>query len=122
MFRRIELISQDTEVETPDGQVISLPAMKTGLMGFVQHDEIIDAWADKIQAPQVTFPSNARFYFTEKGWDEVGRQVVAACQRCGQQYRVLKVKENRLNVVFRDEYQVAGQPRRPGRKQGRRRR
>lgn len=122
MFRRIELITPTASQVEYDGQVITLPPMKSGLMGFTLHDEIFDAWAGKIQAPQVTFPSNARFYFTEKGWDEVGREVVAACQRHGQAYRVLKVKEKHVDVVFRDEFQVAVQPRRAAAKDGRRRR
>jgi hypothetical protein len=48
--------------------------------------------------------------------------VIAACQEHGQAYRVIKVKENRVNVVFRDEYQVAAQPRRAQARDGRRRR
>jgi hypothetical protein len=29
---------------------------------------------------------------TEIGWDEIGRDVVAACQRSGQEYRVIAIK------------------------------
>ena len=85
-------------------------------------EEVADAWIGKLQFPKPSLPSNARFYFTEIGWDEIGREVIAACQRSGQKYRVIAIKENAIDVAFQDEYQVAGQPIRHARKDGRRRR
>jgi hypothetical protein len=57
---------------------------------------------------------NCRFYFTEKGWKEVGRNVVAAAQHSGQEYRIVAIKETDAEVVWRDKlmgYEVAVQPR-----------
>jgi hypothetical protein len=37
------------------------------------------------------------------------------CQQVGQRYRVLRIKENAVDVIYRDEFQVAVRPRRkPG--------
>jgi hypothetical protein len=109
MYRRIELIQEPLSLVNPDGEVVHWPAVKAGLMGPGLL-EVMEAWADKLAAPKHRIPQNARFYFTEKGWDEIGRYVVAAAQRTGQQYRILAIKEKNLNVIFRDEFQVAGQP------------
>ncbi len=109
MYRRIELIQEPLTTVASDGNIFHWPAIKAGLMGPGLR-EVMDAWTDKLRAPKHRIPQNARFYFTEKGWDEIGRYVVAAAQRTGQRYRVLAIKEKSLNVVFRDEYQVAGQP------------
>ena len=121
MFRRIEIIHQQTSVVKPDGSPLTIPAIKHGLCG-VTTEEVVDAWFDKLAGPKGRIPWNAKFYFTEIGWDEVGRHVVAACQRSGQEYRVIAIKENEIDVVFQDEYEVAGQPVRRGRKEGKRRR
>ena len=99
MFRRVELID-------PDGK------LKHGLCGLSQ-EKVIDAWFDKLRGPNRSIPLNAKFYFTELGWKEVGRQVIIACQQVGQAYRVIKVKENSVNVVWRDQHsglEVAAQP------------
>jgi len=109
MYRRIELIQEPFTSTSPDGEVIHWPATKAGLMGPGKL-EVMESWADKLAAPKHRIPSNARFYFTEKGWDEIGRYVIAAARRTGQRYRVLATKEKNLNVIFRDEFQVAGQP------------
>jgi hypothetical protein len=121
MFRRIELIQPGVILTREDGEIVSIPAFKSGLMG-VTTEEVVDAWIDKLSAPKSAIPSNARFYFTEYGWREIGKHVVAACQRSGQEYRVIAIKENAIDVVYQDEYQVAGQPLRQGMKAGYRRR
>ena len=114
MLRRIEIIHPAEEITLPDGSLESFPAVKQGLMG-VAHSEVINAWFDKLRGPgkRRDIPRNARFYFTELGWDEVGRKVVEACQQVGQEYRVIKVKEEAVNVVWRDRHyglEVAAQP------------
>ena len=108
MFRRIGFI-HPTEVGV-DGE--SYPAYKEGLM-TVSPREVAEAWAHDLVGPDRTLPSNCRFYFTEKGWREVGRNVVAAAQRAGQEYRILAIKETDAQVVWRDKlrgYEVAVQP------------
>lgn len=117
MYRRIELINEPISTFNADGEIVQWPAVKAGLMG-PSSLEVMESWADKLAAPKHSIPQNARFYFTEKGWAEIGRYVIAAAQRTGQQYRVLSIKEKNLNVIFGDEYQVAGQPVRKGGKRG----
>jgi hypothetical protein len=108
MFRRIELIHPaDVDI---DG--VSYPAHKGGLMtgGPLELEE---AWIYKLVGPDRTLPANCRFYFTERGWREVGRHVIAAAQRAGQAYRIMKIKETDAQVVWRDKvrgYEVAVQP------------
>jgi len=100
MFRRIELITK-----------IGKHDFKTGLMG-ISTLEVCDAWIDWLGSPRKRIHKNCRFYFTERGWDEIGRKVIAACIASGQEYRVLRVKERLVDVVYRDEHQVAVRPRR----------
>jgi hypothetical protein len=99
LFRRVELIDPDHN-------------LKHGLCGLSQ-EQVIDAWINKLRGPKRSIPPNAKFYFTELGWKEVGRQVIAACQQVGQAYRVIKVKEKSVNIVWRDKHaglEVAVQP------------
>lgn len=55
------------------------------------------------------------FWFTERGWREIGRHVVAEAQKQGVKVRVLKRKNPpRSEVVYKDEWQVALLPHRKG--------
>ncbi|HEY5671970.1 MAG TPA: hypothetical protein VIS10_18405 [Anaerolineales bacterium] len=116
MLRRIELIHPAEKTTLPDDSIGFFPAIKLGLMGSI-NPKIVEAWSDKLRGPgkrQSGIRRNARFYFTELGWKEVGRKVVEACQQVGQEYRVIKVKEGTVNVVWRDRHyglEVAAQPR-----------
>jgi hypothetical protein len=86
--------------------------LKHGLCGL-SHEKVIDAWIDKLRGPERSIPHNARFYFTELGWKEVGRKVIESCQQVGQAYRVIRVKEKSVNVVWYDKHgglEVAIQP------------
>ena len=78
----------------------------------------MDAWADDLLGPsRSSIPPNCRFYFTEKGWREVGRNVVAAARQTSQEFRVVTIKETDPQVVWRDKvrgYEVAVQP--PGKR------
>lgn len=117
MYRRIELIHKFEYLGMDPGES---PYLKLGIMGWV-HEVIGDAWIDDLHGPRCAIPWNTRFYFTEEGWRRVGRKVIAACQRVGQEYRVIAVKENAVDVVFRDPYEIAAQPVRKWRKDGVRR-
>lgn len=64
----------------------------------------METWIDKLRGPDRPIPRNAKFYFTERGWREIGRKVVAACKKEGQEYRVIRVKERDVNVVWRDHH------------------
>lgn len=48
------------------------------------------------------------FYFTEKGFDRFGRDIVKRLSKEGILYRIIKVKEKSIDVKYRDKYQVAG--------------
>jgi hypothetical protein len=95
--------------------------MKTGLM-FFSSEEVANAWLDGkyyLRGPfgkrSDKIPSNAKFYFTELGWDKIGRNVVAACIRTKQDYRVIAIKETDAQIVWEDKYtrfEVAIQPKR----------
>lgn len=55
---------------------------------------------------------NVRFYFTEEGRRQYGRKTFETCQKVGQRYCVIRIKENSVDVVYRDEVQVAVRPKR----------
>jgi hypothetical protein len=112
MFRRIEQIAEFKL--SKDGEETEPRNFLTGLIGY-SAEAVIDAWCD-MPCPRTAIPRNCRFYFTETGWKKYGRATVAACQKSGTKYRVLAIKENALDIVYQDEYQVAGQPKRKWRK------
>jgi len=49
-----------------------------------------------------------RFYFTKKGFDDFGRNIIRDIVSKGLKYRIIKVKENHVDVKYRDRHQVAG--------------
>jgi hypothetical protein len=60
-----------------------------------------------LRRPSITNP-RARFYFTEAGWETVGRHVAAEARRLGHLVKVIKRKEpKRSQVIYRDELQLA---------------
>ena len=111
MFRRIEFIEQTnkkTRLPWDKGD----RSWKHGLMGVWMNGECCDMAMDAISAldaPNVM--RNCRFYFTEKGWDEMGRKIVHACKKTGQRFRIITIKEKSVDVVARDKFQVAVRPR-----------
>lgn len=94
MFRRIQLINNDTI---------------QGLCG-ISTEETADAWIEDLRGCKHPLPRNVRFYFTERGWRDVGRKVIIAAQKSGQKYRIISVKENSVNVLWSDDIEVAAQP------------
>ncbi len=105
MYRRIELISH-LPVDLPD---IKSWDVKGGICYIPVKDGVYQVWMD-MPAPKKRIRKNCRFYFTEKGWDIYGRAIVKACQRVGQEYRVIRVKENAVDVVYKDEIQAVVRP------------
>jgi len=54
----------------------------------------------------------ARFYFTELGWQKVGRFVAAEAKRAGRVVKVIRRKRpSRSQIVYQDELQLAILPR-----------
>lgn len=84
---------------------------KHGLTGIGGNGEVADAWID-MKGPRRRLFKNCRFYFTDEGWRRYGRPTVAACLRTGQRFRVIAIKEKSMDVVYRDEIQVAVRPKR----------
>lgn len=120
MFRRIELIDgYDADVYQnliqamqQNGETIDKETTryrKSGIMGF-GNDVVAEAWVD-MPSPKRSPHPNCRFYFTEEGWRKYGRPTIIACQQTGQEYRVLRIKEKTVDIVYRDEYQAAVRPR-----------
>lgn len=110
MYRRIQLIWHhipQTRYEMPESWYMQ------GLMGI----SIFESdWGEKLRGPKRrSFPTNARFFFTEKGWKEVGRDIIRRAQEAGQEYKIISIKETDAQVVWQDKYtgyEVAVQPKR----------
>jgi hypothetical protein len=124
MYRRIELINHNKkhpggwwdeyEWEGKQYKEYDSGHYKSGIMGM-QAEEVLDTWTDALRGATRGLPRNCRFYFTELGWDKVGRNVIKACIKNNQEYRVIAIKETDAQVVWRDkytQYEVAIQPKR----------
>lgn len=105
MYRRIELINHYPHKD--EGQ----HDFKAGLCYTFTTDLVCDAWLG-LHVPRKRIHKNVRFYFTEAGWRKFGRATVEACQKSGQDYRVLAVEEHTMDVYYKDEYQVCLRPKR----------
>lgn len=120
MFRRIELIGamsaaayqQLIDAMEQRGEPIDRTITrfwKSGLMGY-GNETVMTTWSS-LNSPRRTIFRNCRFFFTEAGWERYGRPTIDVCQRTGQQYRVIAIKEHSIDIVYRDEFQVAIRPR-----------
>jgi len=120
VFRRIELINglgadeYDNMIQALErnGETIDKDLTrywKTGLMGF-GNEVVTEAWV-QMPSPKRSLYKNCRFYFTEAGWRRFGRSTIIACQQTNVEYRGLRIKEKSVDVIYRDEYQVAVRPR-----------
>jgi len=120
MFRRIELIHQLTSTEyraflkavrqsSQASQYQLIRFWKSGLLG-TRSLGVAYAWSE-LNSPRRSLYKNCRFFFTEDGWNRYGREAISACQKTGQEYRVIRIKERSVDVMYRDAYQVAVRPR-----------
>jgi hypothetical protein len=105
MYRRIELISQWSLPEIEQ----KINYVKGGICFIPVKEGVFEAWWD-MPIPKKPINKNCRFYFTEKGWDIYGREIIKACQRVGQEYRVISVKEKSVDVYYIDDIQVVVRP------------
>ncbi len=63
-----------------------------------------------LKAPKHVNP-RARFYFTERGWEEIGKKIVEKVIERGVNVKVIKKKNpKRSDVAYCDPYQVAVLP------------
>jgi hypothetical protein len=105
MYRRIEMISH-YDVDLPDRKIWH---HKAGICYIFVKPGVAESWED-MPIPRKRIPKNGRYYFTEKGWDTYGRKIIKACLRSGQEYRVLKIKENAGEPLYKDDIQVVVRP------------
>lgn len=69
-----------------------------------------------LKAPEIN-NARARFYFTEFGWQEIGRFVAARARKMGHVVKIIRRKNPpSSDVVYRDAYQLALLPSRSRRK------
>jgi hypothetical protein len=60
-----------------------------------------------LDMPEIKNP-RTRFYFTEKGWHELGKAIVAQARRDGVHLRILRRKNPRPSqIIFEDDLQIA---------------
>jgi hypothetical protein len=60
-----------------------------------------------LKMPNITNP-RARFYFTEAGWEQVGKAVAANARREGRVVKVIRRKNPEASqIVYQDALQVA---------------
>ena len=96
MYRRIEIIYEYND---------SGDHSKGGLTALAHSQEAMDAWWYTLRG--VGTGKNNRYFFTEKGWREVGRFVVKGLLRGGDRFRVITVKERSVDVMAGDDLEVA---------------
>lgn len=99
MYRRVEFIQTDA-----DGV-----DYKAGLIGG-GNNAVLAVWMDRLRGRGTG--KNNRYYFTELGWREIGRDIVSICHRDGIRIRVIRVKERSVDVMVGDELEVATRIRR----------
>ena len=81
------------EVVLQNGQLMG--AHMAGVLGF------------DMKLPHITNP-RARFYFTESGWEKVGKDVAANAQREGRVVKVIRRKNPEASqILYQDALQVA---------------
>ena len=73
-----------------------------------------DAMGDMgFKAPKSRVNHKGRFYFTDRGWDEFGRHLLAIAIRRGYKPKVIRLKNPKASdVSYWDSYQVCLLPRR----------
>lgn len=78
--------------------------------------EGIDNWlpdieeSKKLSAPHFTKKRKykGKFWFTEKGYNLIGKAMARYLKKENVIYRVKKIKKNKLSVNFKDDFQVVG--------------
>lgn len=91
MYRRIEIIHDC--------------GVKTGICGCFCPNSVVNAWFDKLRG--LGTGKNNRYFFTEKGWDEVGRAVIVALKQERVRFRIISVKHRDVDVMAGDNLEVA---------------
>lgn len=116
MFRRIELMYHrgHTEYvpfndETWPWEQDLWPSdwKKTGINSL---GPLLNAFG--VCAPEnIRTKKSIRFYFTELGWKRAGRPILRTIKQMNWDHRILSIKEKSVDIIYRDELQVAVRPR-----------
>ena len=65
-----------------------------------------------LKAPKKFTNQRAKFYFSERGWDLFGRELVKRAKERGQNVKVIRKNQpKRSDVAYYDQYQLAILPR-----------
>ncbi|KKQ98929.1 MAG: hypothetical protein UT24_C0030G0007 [Candidatus Woesebacteria bacterium GW2011_GWB1_39_12] len=132
MFRRIEIIHDPDQQEWQDfwDLVKKHPDWDTdddypvhwkrgmGSCCYCYDEAVMDIWINKLKAPNLH--GNFRFFFTERGWKEIGSDCASMLRKTGTRLRVLTIKEKSVDVFYQDKYQVATRPRKRNSRKGNR--
>lgn len=102
MIYRILIDGYESEWDEDTGKMrysVGLCGIATGFGGMMDYLGL--------DAPEI-HNTRARFYFTERGWDKVGRALAAEATKAGHTVKVIRRKNPlRSQIVFRDAYQLA---------------
>jgi hypothetical protein len=113
MFYRIECGFSGIDFIFPNGEEIT-SYTETIPKNFTIWSGCLKFCDSSLRAPKSNqFSIKDRFYFTEKGFDKYGRDIIKKIKEGAHssftyKIRVIKVKENKIDVKYRDKYQVSG--------------
>jgi hypothetical protein len=80
---------------------------KTGINSL---SPLLNSFGDS--APEnIRTKKSIRFYLTELGWKKAGRPILKTIKQMKWDHRVLSIKEKSVDIIYRDELQVAVRPR-----------
>ena len=66
-----------------------------------------------VRAPtKIRTHKSVRFFFTEVSWNKAGRRILHGIRGIRWDHRVISIKGKSVDIVFRDNLQVAVRPRR----------
>jgi hypothetical protein len=82
-----------------------------GIDRNVAHQCSMEVWGCFASMKSPRGGREGKCYFTERGWDEVGRKVIGILKKYKAAFRVLTVKEKEFEVMFEDRVQVVLRPR-----------
>jgi hypothetical protein len=110
MFYRIECGFSSTEFTFPEGEVT--PQTEKIAKNFTEWNGCVQFCDHTLRAPKSNQVSpKDRFWFTEKGFDKYGRGIIKKIKEHSEfpyKIRVIRIKENQIDINYQDKYQVSG--------------
>lgn len=111
MYRRIEFIGSCEFFPDESSQESRTHSFKVGAVHYSPACEVMCDKGLPDPTHWVAANKSRRYYFTEKGWCQVGRHIIHKLKKDGIRFRILKVKHREVDVLYADEYQVIVRPR-----------